>query len=222
MSTERVEQPTDEVRDDEQELEPVMISALEHFSYCPRQCALIHLEGTFTDNVHTVRGRNAHARVDEAEHETRPGVHTERALPLWSRRLGLVGRGDVVEFTPEGPYPVEHKVGKKRSWGHEAIQLGAQALCLEEMTGRPVPRGAVYYRGSRRRREIAIDDALRGQVAETTAAVRTLLAGNMLPPPANDARCHECSLIDICMPDLPERHAARPTWWSELFDTSEG
>ncbi|RIK40965.1 MAG: CRISPR-associated protein Cas4 [Chloroflexi bacterium] len=201
--------------------QPIMISALEHYSYCPRQCALIHQESTFTDNIHTVRGRLVHERVDLPDHETRPRLHIERALPLWSHRLGLVGRADVVEFTEHGPYPVEYKVGKKRRWDHEAIQLGAQALCLEEMTGQPAPRGAVYYYGSRRRREIAIDAALRRQVEETVEAVRDMLASEQLPPPANDARCRECSLLDVCMPDLPERHIRRPSWWRALYDTSD-
>lgn len=221
MRSEEVDAFPDASTEGEAGPEPVMISALEHYSYCPRQCALIHLEGTFLHNVHTIRGRLAHERVDEPDAEIRPGVHVERALPLWSRRLGLVGRADVVEFRPEGAYPVEHKVGKKRAWDHEAIQLAAQALCLEEMTGRRVERGAVYYHGSRRRREIVIDDALRREVEETTAAVRALLAREELPPPINDARCPECSLIDLCMPDLPERHIARPSWWRELFDTRD-
>lgn len=201
-------------------LEPVMISALEHYSYCPRQCALIHVEQTFTENVFTIRGRHTHERVDDPEAERRPGIHREYALPLWSERLGLTGRADLVEFTPEGPFPVEYKSGKQRQWGHEAIQLCAQALCLEEMTGQPVPRGAIYYRASRKRREVAFDDALRRIVEETTLAVREMLARGAVPGPSFDARCTHCSLIDTCLPEV-ERHAPRPGWLTDLFDVHD-
>jgi CRISPR-associated exonuclease Cas4 len=208
-------------------LEPVMLSALEHYSYCPRSCALIHIEQTFTDNVYTVRGQQAHERVDDPGDELRAGVVREYGLPLWSERLGLIGRGDLVEFTLDGPYPVEYKSGKKRQWGHETIQLCAQALCLEEMTGQPVTRGAVYYRASRARREVVFDAALRQLVAETAAAVRAMLAGGVLPPPIDDARCTHCSLIDTCLPAAPAALAGLaesgpPDWLAALFDTGPG
>src|SRR5438874_6253174 len=94
----------DGVVDDDIEL--VMISALEHYSYCPRQCALIHIEQAFDDNVHTMRGHAAHERVDDPGYEERPGSRIERALPVWSDRLGLVGKCDVVEFDADSvPYP---------------------------------------------------------------------------------------------------------------------
>jgi CRISPR-associated exonuclease Cas4 len=201
-------------------LEPVLISALEHYSYCPRQCALIHVEQTFTENVFTIRGRHAHERVDDPDAERRPGIHREYALPLWSERVGLTGRADLVEFTADGPYPVEYKSGRKRAWGHEAIQLCAQAICLEEMTGQPVPRGAIYYHGSRRRREVTFDDALWRLVEQTTQAVRAMLAGGAVPPPVNDARCQHCSLIDVCLPAV-ERDARRPAWLRYLFDIAD-
>src|SRR3970040_818180 len=93
--------------------DPIMISALEHWSYCPRQCALIHLEQTFDENLYTLRGRMLHERTDEPVGEFQDGVRVERALPLWSKRLGLVGKADVVEFHGETPYPVEYKHGSK-------------------------------------------------------------------------------------------------------------
>src|SRR2546430_686008 len=123
----------------------VLISALEHWSYCPRQCALIHVEQTFDENLYTLRGRNAHERVDQPEGELREGVRVERAVPLWSDRLGLVGKSDVVEFHGADPFPVEYKHGPRRKKEHDDLQLCAQALCLEEMTGRSVPRGAIYH-----------------------------------------------------------------------------
>ena len=111
-----------------------MLSALQHWSYCPRQCALIHLEQAFDENVHTMRGNAAHARVDEPGFESFEGVRSERALPVWSDRLGLVGKCDVVEFHPDGKiFPVEYKHGRPKENNCDKIQLCAQALCLEEM-----------------------------------------------------------------------------------------
>ncbi|NCS75684.1 MAG: CRISPR-associated protein Cas4, partial [Gallionella sp.] len=113
--------------------DPIMLSALQHWGYCPRQCALIHLEQAFDENVHTMRGNAAHARVDEPGFESFEGVRSERALPVWSDRLGLVGKCDVVEFHPNGKiYPVEYKHGRKKLQVHDDLQLAAQAICLEE------------------------------------------------------------------------------------------
>lgn len=182
--------------------DPIMISALQHYSYCPRQCALIHTEQVFAENVHTLRGRAVHARVDEPMSNEESGVHVERALALFSERLGLVGKADVVEFLADGtPYPVEYKHGRKRTAEHDDLQLAAQALCLEEMTGKPVRLGAIYHHSSRRRREVEITEALRQQVADTTAAVRSLLRSGVLPPPVNDKRCEQCSLQETCQPE---------------------
>ena len=184
-----------------EEVEPIAISALEHWSYCPRQCCLIHAEQAFAENIHTLRGQAVHARTDEPGVETRPGLRVVRAMPLWCDRLGLIGKSDVVEFLPDGtPYPVEYKHGKKREKLHDDIQLAAQALCLEEMEGRPVPFGAIYHASSRRRREVAITPELRQAVETCVADVRGALAATKLPPPVNDKRCNECSLKDICQP----------------------
>ena len=198
------------------DLDPIPLSALQHWSYCPRQCALIHVEQAFAENVHTMRGQAVHQRVDEPGFEERTGARVERALPLWCERLNLVGKADVVEFLPDGtPYPVEYKHGRKREKLHDDLQLAAQALCLEEMTGKPVPKGAIYHHSSRRRREVSITEALRRQVEETTVAVRALLASGVLPPPLNDARCRECSLKEICQPEAMAArgkvHAMRET-----------
>lgn len=202
---------------DWQDWELVPISALEHYSYCPRQCGLIHVEQVFDDNVFTVRGHLNHQRVDESDRETRPNIRREFALPLWSRRLGLTGRADVVEFTANGPYPVEHKSGKQRAWGHEALQLCAQGVCLEEMIGVPVECGAVYYRGSRLRREIVFDDDLRRLVEETTVAVRVMIENRQMPLAINDARCRHCSLQDACLPSIVRRPARERAWRTTLY-----
>lgn len=196
----------------------IMISAIQHYSYCPRQCALIHVEQQFSSNVHTARGDAVHAHVDEPGWEIQPGARVERALPIWSDRLGLTGRCDAVEFRHDGSiYPVETKHGPRKAKVHDDLQLAAQAICLEEMTGKPVPRGAIYHHSSRRRREVVITDALRHQVEEITVAVRALLASGKLPPPANDARCKECSLKDICQPEALMAKPVQISLRSSLF-----
>lgn len=180
---------------------PIAISALQHWSYCPRQCALIHVEQVFSENVFTSRGRAVHALVDQPGVERDGTVRIERAMPLWSDALGLSGKADLVEFSADGSaYPVEYKHGPRRVRRHDELQLGAQAMCLEEMTGKPVPLGAIFHFSSRRRREVKIDDLLRADVTDAIAAVRAMLESPVLPPPANDKRCRNCSLIELCQP----------------------
>ena len=191
--------------------EPIPISALSHYSYCPRRCALIHLEQTFDENIYTLKGELLHERVHDGDVQVEAGVRIERALPLWSSKLGLIGKSDVVEHQGDTPYPVEYKVGRRRDEPHTPIQLCAQAMCLEEMTGKHVPRGAIYYHASRRRREIVFDKVMRAQVRAAAAAVRDMLARRIVPPPPNDERCHHCSLRESCLPRAtgePQRIAA--------------
>jgi CRISPR-associated exonuclease Cas4 len=202
--------------------DPIPLSALQHWCYCPRQCGLIHLEQAFDDNVHTLRGNALHARVDQPGVETAKGVRVERALPIWHDALGLIGKADVVEYVPGGtPYPVEYKQGNRHKAAAIAacddVQLAAQALCLEATSGRAVPEGAIYYAGSKRRRVVAITEALRQQVADVTGAVRNMLATGQLPPPLEGTeatqRCRGCSLHDRCQPE------ATPPVLAHLRDT---
>lgn len=190
--------------------DPVPLSALQHWAYCPRQCGLIHLEQAFDDNIHTLRGNAVHARADQPGVETAKGVRAERALPLWHDALGLIGKSDVVEFLPDGtPYPVEYKHGSRHKAKDIAacddLQLAAQALCLEAMTGHAVPEGAIYYASSKRRRVVAINAELRQAVDHTAQAVRHMLTSQTLPPPLAGEqaaqRCKGCSLKDRCMPE---------------------
>jgi len=202
------------------EADPIMLSALQHWSYCPRQCALIHVEQAFDENVFTMRGNAAHERVDVVGYEIFEGVRAERALPVWSDRLGLIGKCDVVEFHPDGRiYPVEYKHGSrsKREKIHDDLQLAAQAMCLEEMTGKAITHGAIYHHSSRRRREVAISQPLRDQVEETVSAIRAVLASGKLPPPVNDARCKECSLKEICQPSALAERSRWEALRGELF-----
>lgn len=182
--------------------ELVPISALEHYSYCPRQAALIHLEAVWDENLYTLKGRFVHEQADEPGEEYREGVRVERSLPLWSRRFGLVGRADIVEFHGSTPYPVDYKHGPRRQKEHDDLQLCAQAVCLEEMTGESVPRGAIFHATSQHRREVELDEGLRRRLQETVADLRRLLRQTALPPPPNDARCRNCSLHSSCLPGV--------------------
>lgn len=166
----------------------IPLSALQHWCYCPRQFALIHVEQVFAENLHTLRGQAVHKQVDQPGVETRAGLRVERALPVWSDRLGLIGKADVVEFEANGtPYPVEFKHGarNKAAWiaACDDLQLAAQAMCLEEMTGKSVPAGALFYASSKRRRTVRIEAELRTRVETAAAAVRFLLDGAVLPAP---------------------------------------
>lgn len=206
---------------DYDESDLIMLSALEHYSYCPRQCALIHVEQSFDENLFTLRGRAVHEQVDEPEGMVEGGVRVERALPLWCNRLGLIGKADVVEFHGDTPYPVEYKHGPRREKEHDDLQLCAQALCLEEMTGQPVPKGAIFHHSSRRRREVEFTPALREKVEQTANQIRLMLASRTLPPAVNDARCKHCSLQDSCLPSVIGERARLKKLGRELFAVDE-
>lgn len=205
------------------DLDSIPLSALNHFAYCPRRCGLIHVEGEFTDNIHTARGNAEHERVDRSAYETaKSGARLEFALPVWSDLVGLIGKCDVVEFWPDGTvYPVEYKHGARKQWLNDDLQLAGQALCLEEMFGRPVTKGAIYHAGSRRRREITVTAELRGRVRATADAVRTLLGNGRLPPPVNDARCRQCSLNEICEPAALAAKSLQAALAVDLFRSTE-
>ena len=206
-----------------EEPDAIPLSALQHWAYCPRQCGLIHLEQAFDDNLHTLRGQAVHRQVDQPGIELRRGLRVERALPVWSDARGLIGKADVVEFEPNGtPYPVEYKHGSRHKAADIAacddVQLAAQALCLEEMTGRAVREGALYYASSKRRRVVMIDDALRHRVQSVAAKVRQMLADGALPLPTTDTRrCPGCSLRDRCQPEAigRARELARGDAWCD-------
>jgi CRISPR-associated exonuclease Cas4 len=179
----------------------VMLSALQHYVYCARQCALIHVEQVWDENIYTLRGQRVHEKVDIPDSEIVEGIRVERALPLWSHQLGLTGIADLVEFAENGTaYPVEYKSGSKKPRKADDVQLCAQAICLEEMFGQPVPKGAIFHHASKRRREVIFTADLRSLVAETTKKVRQLIQTGTVPSPVADSRCPDCSLIDACMP----------------------
>jgi CRISPR-associated exonuclease Cas4 len=180
--------------------DPIPISALQHYLYCPRQCALIHIEQTFDENIYTLRGQRVHEKVDEGNNETLEGVRVERSLPLFSERLGLTGKSDVVEFHDGKPYPVEYKSGKRKNKEADDLQLCAQAMCLEDMFNIEILEGSLYYDRSRHRRIVEFDEELRALVIQTVADIQNLFEASKLPKPVADKRCDNCSLIESCMP----------------------
>jgi CRISPR-associated exonuclease Cas4 len=200
--------------------EPIAVSALNQYSYCPRRCALIFMDGEFEDNIHTQRGTAEHDRADQTFHVCdAEGIRLEYALPIWSMQLGLSGRCDVVEFHPDGTvYPVEYKHGKKQKWLNDDLHLAAQAICLEEMLNVSIERGAIFHKSSMHRREVEFTSALRKQVEETANAIHQLLASDRLPPPINNQRCPECSLKNICLPHVVGEQGRSRRAVKQLFD----
>lgn len=198
-----------------------MVSAIEHYSYCPRQCALIHLEQTFDENLYTLRGRAVHETVHEESSEMLEGAVYERALPIWSERLSLTGKADLVEFHDGTPYPVEYKSGRSRAGEHEALQLCVQAVCLEDMFGCRVDRGAIFWHASRKRNEVVFMAQLRKKVEEVVFLARRMLADRVVPGPVNDARCKLCSLKDSCLPKVTGSGAGIQRAAASLFAINE-
>ena len=198
------------------------LSALQHFIYCPRQCALIHLEQQWTENRFTAEGRAQHDRVDRPEHETRNGIRTEYAVLLRSLRLGLIGKADAIEFhstdeaqhfksSPEKSlrvFPVEHKRGRPKPTHCDWVQLCAQALCLEEMLEVKIEDGAIFYGQPRRRENVEFTPELRAETEQTAQRLHALMQSGKTPPAEYDKKkCEACSLLEICMPQ-PHRSVA--------------
>lgn len=185
----------------------IPISALQHYLYCPRQCALIHIEQQWAENRQTAEGRLLHDRADTPATERRHGVRTVTAMPLSHAELDITGVADVVEFhaSAEGerPYPVEYKRGRPKSHRADEVQLCAQALCLEAMFDMRLEEGALFYGLPRRRHVVAFDAALRNLTLEVIHATHELFAKGFTPPAKFDSkRCNACSLLDLCGPHL--------------------
>jgi len=192
--------------------EPLIISALNQFLFCPRRCALMHTEGIWVDNAHTAKGTLVHEHADFAGYEVADGVKSLRALVLYSETYRLSGRADIVEVREMKTAssvnqiysPVEYKKGKRRQFENDEVQLCAQALCLEEMFATKVEHGFIFHATSKRRREVAFDDALRALTLETIEAARALLASGATPPAKLLPRCDGCSLRGVCLPEISD------------------
>ena len=183
---------------------PIPISALQHYAYCPRQCALIHLEQSWAENRFTAQGRIVHQRVDSKKTETRQGIRVERSVEVRSEKYNLSGKLDALEIdlgTGE-LCPVEYKRGKPKLHDWDRIQLCAQALCLEEMRNTHITKAALWYWETRRRDPVSIDDQLRTLTEQTIEDVRLQFASGSTPAAIKNPRCRACSLIELCSPDL--------------------
>ncbi|WP_415718959.1 CRISPR-associated protein Cas4 [Maridesulfovibrio sp.] len=188
-------------------VELLPVSALQHYLFCPRQCALIHAEKVWVENRFTVEGRIMHRRVDSEQRGRRAGADQDLSVPLKSERLRLYGIADVVEIVPgpdgrEVPYPVEYKRGRPKILDWDRVQLCAQALCLEEMLGVSVPEGAIFYGKPRRREVVDFDHKLRVLVKETAMELHKLIAEARIPAAVKDKKCRSCSLAGECMPGV--------------------
>lgn len=184
--------------------EIISISALNQYVFCPRRCALMHVEGVWSDNEHTAKGTILHKNADERGYETVRDAKCLHALPLYSEKYGLNGKADIVEIRANETIPVEYKKGKRREFDNDNIQLAAQALCLEEMFQTEIKRGFIYHATSKRRREVFFDNALRGETIETIEKVRRLLRTQTIPAANFLPRCNGCSLYGTCLPKLSD------------------
>ncbi len=192
------------------------LSGIQHFCFCRRQWALIHVERQWQENVLTVEGKLLHNRADDPYFsEVRNGAITARSMPISSYRLGLTGVCDVVEFTPspdgirlsgrEGTFlatPIEYKRGKAKPEPVDEVQLCAQAICLEEMLSSSIPRGFLYYGEIRHRLEVIFTDELRNLVLKMSDEMHAYFDRGYTPQVRPSKACKSCSLADICLPEL--------------------
>ncbi len=200
----------------------IPLSAINQYLYCPRRAGLIQVEGTFTDNEHTLVGRQFHEQADVPGYEIVKGVTLLRALPVWSERLGLSGKCDIVERYSDGSLvPVEFKKGRRRKFDNDDAQLCAQALCLEEMFGLDIPRGAIFHASSKRRREVAFTDNLRCLTEQAIEAVHRLIEEETVPNAVHKPQCSQCSLFDHCLPEVTSSPPTLARAYRSVFDTAE-
>lgn len=191
------------------EWELIPLSALNQFLFCPRRAALIHIEGIFKDNEHTLLGSLAHENADLPGFEHRAGWKLLRALPVWSESLGLNGKADIVEVREFGgriieARPVEYKSGRKSRWMNDHTQLCAQALCLETMFGISIAEGFIFHAKSRQRSAVPFDETLRALTLHAIRDLRQLLNQGQVPPVDLQPRCDGCSLREICLPEVDD------------------
>ena len=213
------------------------ISALQHLLFCERQCALIHIEQVWSDNLFTSEGNLLHERTHEGPDESRPGVRITRGMPVRSLSLGLSGQCDVVEFhlgnardsrAEEGDSPsylqitpVEYKRGKPKAHRADEVQLCAQALCLEEMLGRSIAGGALFYGKRRRHTPVPFDESLRALTRESAQRLHSLFASRITPPAVREKKCESCSLLELCMPDALRLRRGVEAWFErQLHETT--
>lgn len=201
------------------------LSALQHLLFCERQCALIHIEQAWAENLYTAEGRIMHERVDTGRDESRGDLRLAFGVPLRSLRLGLVGKADVVEFhrgqnTAWRPFPVEYKRGRPKKQDWDRVQLCAQALCLEEMLAVGVSEGALFYGKTRRRESVAFDGKLRRKTEDTAWRLHELIGSGLTPPPVYGSACKRCSFVESCLPNALSRRRSVRRYLKEVIDST--
>ncbi len=196
----------------------LMLSGIQHYAFCPRQWALIHIEQKWQENLLTVEGQIMHQHVDDPFYRQKMGANVcLRSVHIASRELGLYGISDIIELYPSDssenaishpeypgwwlPCPVEYKHGKPKRDNIDAVQLCAQAMCLEEMYGVHILEGEIFYGEVRRREVVSFDDALRDDVREYAIAMHSMFDSHNLPRAVRKPCCRSCSMVDECMPD---------------------
>lgn len=208
------------------------LSGIQHFAFCRRQWALIHLERQWEENILTFGGRVLHERVEDPFFiESRGSVIITRSQPLISRSLGFYGVADVVEFWRDSsgiaitghsgrwrPYPVEYKYGRPKPDDWDTVQLCAQAMCLEEMLGIPIEAGELFYGRIRRRVSVKFDTTLRNRVKELSKQMHELFEKGITPAPEYSRACRSCSLVELCLPRIKKHKSVYRYVLSKIRD----
>lgn len=209
---------------------PVPLSALQHYLFCPKQCALIHNEQVWAENRFTAEGQVLHKKANDGPDESRPGIRILRALPVSSERYNLTGFCDIVEARFSGSRfsietilsitPLEYKRGKPKSHRADEVQVCAQAFCLEEMFQIPIEQGCIFYGEKRRRTQVPLDATLRSLTIDIIQKTHALFSSGETPSMNYlKARCANCSLLNLCMPKSRDRRVSAANWFQETIQT---
>lgn len=188
----------------------IQLSAIQHYAFCKRQCALIHIEQVWIENYFTAEGRQMHEIAHSETVQNRKNVKIEHGIPLRSISYGLSGKADVIEYHkgPNNkwiPFPIEYKRGKPKKDDCDKVQLCAQALCLEEMMNLSIANGALYYGKTKHRYDVDFDNILREKTVNIITETRSFIEKKITPKPEYSKKCDSCSLLEICMPKSFER-----------------
>ena len=214
------------MKKDYEEDDLLLLSGIQHFAFCERQWGLIHVENQWFENVRTVEGKNLHQRVDDPYFtETRGDVKVVRSVPLVSKTLGLYGVADVIELqkVPEDNSGVrysivEYKRGSPKPDDRDEVQLCAQAICLEEMLAIALDYGYLYYGETKHRHKVEFNETLRTRVKDLAERMHNLFAKGETPQPVKDKRCKNCSMADICVPELAKGNNKTEKYLNSVFD----
>jgi CRISPR-associated exonuclease Cas4 len=202
----------------------LMLSAMQHILFCERQCALIHIEQQWEENIFTVEGNIMHEKVHDSGNESRGNIKIARGVPLRSLMLGISGIADVVEYHKNIdagewiPYPVEYKRGKPKEHRADEVQLCAQAICLEEMQKIKISCGALFYGKTRRKMEVIFDNELRNLTINTAEKLHLLIKNRKTPPAKYEKKCKACSLFNICMPQLSDKKYSAEKYMTKMLE----